>query len=70
MLERYKDFGTILMPLHPANRSYLRFGNPALPEARKQVPGVEGMKCLANAKLLRSARARERIQPPGRQRVN
>ena len=54
MLERYKDFDTILMPLHAADPSYLSFETQVLAEARKQNLGIQGMKCLANSKLLQS----------------
>lgn len=62
MLERYKAFDTILMPLHPADPSYLSFENLVLPEARKQGLGIQGMKGLANAKLLQSLSVRQCIQ--------
>jgi predicted aldo/keto reductase-like oxidoreductase len=54
MLRLYKDFDTILMPLNPADPSYLSFEQQVLPEARKQGLGIQGMKSLANAKLLQS----------------
>ncbi len=62
MLERYDDFDTILMPLHPADPSYLSFENLVLPEAQKQGLGIQGMKSLANAKLLQSLSVRQCIQ--------
>ena len=54
MLRLYKDFDTILMPLNPADPSYLSFEKKVLPEARKQNLGIQGMKSTANAKLLQS----------------
>ena len=54
MLGLYKEFDTILMPLSPADASYLSFENKVLPEARKQNLGIQGMKSTANAKLLQS----------------
>ena len=62
MLERYDDYDTILMPLHPADPSYLSFENMVLPEARKRGLGIQGMKSLANAKLLQSLSVRQCIQ--------
>jgi predicted aldo/keto reductase-like oxidoreductase len=62
MLERYDDFDTILMPLHPADPSYLSFEKVVLSEARRQGLGIQGMKGLANAKLLQSLSVRQCIQ--------
>ena len=62
MLERYDDYDTILMPLHPADPSYLSFENMVLPEARKRGLGIQGMKSLANAKLLQTLSVRQCIQ--------
>ena len=52
MMKRYSDFDTILMPLNPADPSYLSFESEVLPEAIKQGLGIQGMKSTANAKLL------------------
>lgn len=52
MLERYKDFDSILIPLNPADPSYLSFEKLVLPEAIKQGLGIQGMKSLGAAKLL------------------
>ena len=54
MLRLYKNFDTILMPLNPADPSYLSFEQKVLPEAQKQNLGIQGMKGTANAKLLQS----------------
>jgi len=62
MLDRYDGYDTILMPLHPADPSYLSFEQIVLPEARKRGLGIQGMKGLANAKLLQSLSVRQCIQ--------
>ncbi len=62
MLERYDEYDTILMPLHPADPSYLSFEKMVLPEANKRFLGIQGMKSLANAKLLQSFSVRQCIQ--------
>ena len=54
MLKRYNHFDTILMPLNPADPSYLSFEQLVLPEARKRGLGIQGMKSLANSKLLQA----------------
>ena len=54
MLSHYDQFDTILMPLNPADPSYLSFEKDVLPEAVRQGLGIQGMKSLANAKLLPS----------------
>lgn len=62
MLDRYDGYDTVLMPLHPADPSYLSFEQIVLPEARKRGLGIQGMKGLANAKLLQSLSVRQCIQ--------
>ena len=62
MLERYDGYDTILMPLHPADPSYLSFEELVLPVAVKRDLGIQGMKALANAKLLQSLSVRQCIQ--------
>lgn len=62
MLDRYDAYDTILMPLHPADPSYLSFEKMVLPEANKRGLGIQGMKSLANAKLLQSFSVRQCIQ--------
>ena len=59
MLARYKHFDTILLPLNAADPSYLSFETQVLEEARKQNLGIQGMKSLANAKLLQSFSVKE-----------
>ncbi len=62
MLEAYDDYDTILMPLHPADPGYLSFEDKVLPVAQKRNLGIQGMKVLANAKLLQSLSVRQCIQ--------
>ena len=59
MLDRYDDYDTILMPLNPADPSYLSFETIVLPEAQKRNLGIQGMKSTANAKLLQSMSVRQ-----------
>lgn len=54
MLKAYDRFDTILMPLNAADPSYLSFEKQVLAEAQRQGLGIQGMKSLANAKLLQS----------------
>ena len=61
MMKRYKNFDTILMPLHIADLGYLSFERGALREANKQELGVQAMKTTANAKLLQAFSVRECI---------
>ncbi len=52
MLRRYEGYDTILMPLNAADPSYLSFETLVLPDAMKRGLGIQGMKSLANAKLM------------------
>jgi predicted aldo/keto reductase-like oxidoreductase len=52
MLRRYDGYDTILMPLNAADPSYLSFETLVLPQAVKRGLGIQGMKSLANAKLM------------------
>ncbi len=61
MLRRYDKYDTILMPLHPAEPSYLSFEKMVLPEAVKRGLGIQAMKSTANAKLLQRFSVRECI---------
>ena len=54
MLRRYAHYDTILMPLNPADPGYLSFEKKVLPVAVDRGLGIQGMKSLANAKLLQS----------------
>jgi uncharacterized protein len=52
MLKNYDHYDSILMPLNPADPSYLSFEKNVLPVARDRGMGIQGMKSTANAKLL------------------
>lgn len=62
MLRRYEGYDTILMPLNAADPSYLSFETLVLPEAVKRGLGIQGMKSLANAKLMQSMSAAQCIR--------
>ena len=59
MLEAYKEFDSILMPLNIADAHYLSFQNLTLPVASERGMGIQGMKNFANAKLMQDFSARE-----------
>lgn len=59
MLKRYDKYDTILMPLNPADPSYLSFEKQVLPIAIDRGMGIQGMKGTANAKLLHSIPVRD-----------
>jgi predicted aldo/keto reductase-like oxidoreductase len=52
MLKHYDKYDTILMPLNPADPSYLSFEKNVLPVAVQRGMGIQAMKSTANAKLL------------------
>lgn len=52
MLKKYDKYDTILMPLNPADPSYLSFEKLVLPVAVERGMGIQGMKSTANAGLL------------------
>jgi aryl-alcohol dehydrogenase-like predicted oxidoreductase len=52
MLKKYDKYDSILMPLNPADPSYLSFEKLVLPVAVERGMGIQGMKSTANAKLL------------------
>lgn len=52
MLKKYDKYDTILMPLNPADPSYLSFETMVLPVAVERGMGIQGMKSTANSKLL------------------
>jgi predicted aldo/keto reductase-like oxidoreductase len=52
MLKRYDKYDTILMPLNPADPSYLSFEQKVLPVAVERGLGIQGMKSTGNAGLL------------------
>jgi predicted aldo/keto reductase-like oxidoreductase len=54
MLKKYDKYDTILMPLNPADPSYLSFEKNVLPVAVERGMGIQGMKSTANAKLLQA----------------
>ncbi|MGD0012300.1 MAG: aldo/keto reductase [Terriglobia bacterium] len=54
MLKRYDHYDSILMPLNPADPSYLSFEKEVLPVAVERGMGIQGMKSTANAKLLQA----------------
>lgn len=62
MLRRYDGYDTILMPLNAADPSYLSFETLVLPEAVKRGLGIQGMKSLANAKLMQDMSAAQCIR--------
>lgn len=59
MLRRYKNWDTILMPLHIADPLYLSFETQVLPIAIERGLGIQGMKNFGNAKLLQTFSVRE-----------
>lgn len=61
MLKRYKDYDTILMPLNPADPSYLSFEKMVLPVAVERGLGIQAMKSTANSKLLHSLTVKQCI---------
>lgn len=54
MLKAYSKYDTILMPLNPADPSYLSFEKLVLPVAVERGMGIQAMKSTANSKLLHS----------------
>jgi len=54
MLKRYDKYDSILMPLNPADPSYLSFEKNVLPVAVERGIGIQAMKSTANAKLLQA----------------
>jgi predicted aldo/keto reductase-like oxidoreductase len=62
MLERYRDFDSILMPLHAADPSYLSFEKNVLPVAVERGLGIQAMKVFGNAFLLRSLNPKECLE--------
>jgi len=59
MLKAYDKFDSILMPMNVADPGYLSFEKLVLPVANERGMGIQGMKSLANAKLLQSFSVRE-----------
>jgi uncharacterized protein len=54
MLKSYDKYDTILMPLNPADPSYMSFETKVLPVAVSRGMGIQGMKSTANAGLLKA----------------
>lgn len=54
MLKKYDKYDSILMPLNPADPSYLSFEKTVLPVAVARGMGIQGMKSTANSKLLQT----------------
>lgn len=52
MLKKFDAYDTILMPLNPADPSYLSFEKTVLPVAVERGLGIQAMKSTANAGLL------------------
>jgi len=59
MLRACDKFDSILMPLNIADAGYLSFEKLTLPVAAERGMAIQGMKSLANAKLLQEFSARE-----------
>jgi predicted aldo/keto reductase-like oxidoreductase len=59
MLKNYQHYDTILMPLNPADPSYLSFEKNVLPVAVSRGMGIQGMKSTGNAKLLQGIHLRD-----------
>jgi uncharacterized protein len=59
MLKNYAHYDSILMPLNPADPSYLSFEKNVLPVAVERGMGIQGMKSTGNAKLLQGLHLRE-----------
>jgi predicted aldo/keto reductase-like oxidoreductase len=59
MLKHYDKYDSILMPMHAADPSYLSFEKLVLPVVEQRGMAIQGMKTLANAKLLQQFSVRE-----------
>src|SRR5258708_16219030 len=59
MLKRFDKYDTILMPLNPADPSYLSFEKNVLPVAVEPGMGIQGMKSTPNSKRLHSIPLRD-----------
>jgi predicted aldo/keto reductase-like oxidoreductase len=62
MLRRYQGFDSILMPLNPADPSYLSFEKNVLPIAVERKMAIQAMKVFGNAFLLRSLNCKECLE--------
>lgn len=61
MLKNYGKYDTILMPLNPADPSYLSFEKNVLPIAVQRGMGIQAMKSTGNSKLLQGIHLRDCI---------
>ena len=61
MLKNYDKYDTILMPLNPADPSYLSFEKNVLPIAVQRGMGIQAMKSTGNSKLLQGIHLRDCI---------
>lgn len=61
MLNNYGKYDTILMPLNPADPSYLSFEKNVLPIAVQRGMGIQAMKSTGNSKLLQGIHLRDCI---------
>lgn len=61
MLKNYAKYDTILMPLNPADPSYLSFEKNVLPIAVQRGMGIQAMKSTGNSKLLQGIHLRDCI---------
>jgi predicted aldo/keto reductase-like oxidoreductase len=59
MLKRYDKYDTIIMPLNPADPSYLSFEKMVLPVAVERGLGIQAIKSTANAGLLPAMHVRD-----------
>ena len=59
MLKNYQKYDTILMPLNPADPSYLSFEKMVLPVAVERGMGIQAMKSTANSGLLADLHLRD-----------
>ena len=59
MLRNYDKYDTILMPLNPADPSYLSFEKSVLPVAAARGMGIQAMKSTGNAGLLSDIHVRD-----------
>jgi predicted aldo/keto reductase-like oxidoreductase len=62
MLKNYEKYDTILMPLNPADPSYLSFEKNVLPVAVERGMGIQAMKSTANSKLLHTIPIRDCLE--------
>jgi uncharacterized protein len=54
LLKAYRNWDTVMMPVHAADHAYLSFEKAALPLAKEFGVGVQAIKVFGKANLLRS----------------